>query len=70
MNSRCVSTVLLRAHVILFLVSLQVNANFDVKVCDFGLSCVKEIPKPGDKLRDTAVGSPIWMAPEGSCPSF
>jgi serine/threonine protein kinase len=44
----------------------QVNANFDVKVCDFGLSCVKEIPKPGDKLRDTAVGSPIWMAPEGA----
>jgi len=44
--------------------NILVNANFDVKVCDFGLSCVKEIPKPGDKLRDTAVGSPIWMAPE------
>ncbi|KAL6063525.1 Dual specificity protein kinase [Balamuthia mandrillaris] len=44
--------------------NILVNANFDVKVCDFGLSCVKEIPKPDEELRDTAVGSPIWMAPE------
>jgi len=44
--------------------NILVTANFDVKVCDFGLSCVIEIPKPNEKLRDTAVGSPIWMAPE------
>eukprot|EP01087_Luapelamoeba_hula_P020228 TRINITY_DN686_c0_g1_i1.p1 TRINITY_DN686_c0_g1~~TRINITY_DN686_c0_g1_i1.p1 ORF type:complete len:603 (-),score=134.60 TRINITY_DN686_c0_g1_i1:128-1936(-) len=44
--------------------NVLVNAAFDVKVCDFGLSCVKEIPKPGEGLRDTAVGSPIWMSPE------
>eukprot|EP01087_Luapelamoeba_hula_P002897 TRINITY_DN1270_c0_g1_i4.p1 TRINITY_DN1270_c0_g1~~TRINITY_DN1270_c0_g1_i4.p1 ORF type:complete len:635 (-),score=100.22 TRINITY_DN1270_c0_g1_i4:301-2205(-) len=44
--------------------NILVNASYDVKVCDFGLSCVKEIPKPDEELRDTAVGSPIWMAPE------
>jgi len=44
--------------------NILLNGNFDVKVCDFGLSCVKEIPKPDEELRDTAVGSPIWMAPE------
>lgn len=44
--------------------NILINSNFDVKVCDFGLSCVKEIPKPDEELRDTAVGSPIWMAPE------
>eukprot|EP00005_Dracoamoeba_jomungandri_P000898 CAMPEP_0174251982 /NCGR_PEP_ID=MMETSP0439-20130205/1638_1 /TAXON_ID=0 /ORGANISM="Stereomyxa ramosa, Strain Chinc5" /LENGTH=565 /DNA_ID=CAMNT_0015332445 /DNA_START=29 /DNA_END=1726 /DNA_ORIENTATION=+ len=44
--------------------NILVTNNWDVKVCDFGLSCVKEIPKPDEELRDTAVGSPIWMAPE------
>lgn len=34
----------------------------NVKVCDFGLSCVKHGEKLKDK--DTIPGTPLWMAPE------
>jgi len=45
--------------------NILVDNHFSVKVCDFGLSCVKEMRERGeDELEDTAVGSPIWMAPE------
>lgn len=45
--------------------NLLVDENYRVKVCDFGLSQVKESPEedlmdPKGRLR----GSPLWMAPE------
>jgi serine/threonine protein kinase len=44
--------------------NLLIDANFTVKVCDFGLSQIK--PR-GENLRDGAEGAkgtPLWMAPE------
>jgi len=40
--------------------NLLVDANATVKICDFGLSCVKTSTQ---KLTEI-VGSPFWMAPE------
>eukprot|EP01120_Amphizonella_sp_Union-15-10_P007506 TRINITY_DN2538_c0_g1_i1.p1 TRINITY_DN2538_c0_g1~~TRINITY_DN2538_c0_g1_i1.p1 ORF type:complete len:499 (-),score=110.21 TRINITY_DN2538_c0_g1_i1:204-1700(-) len=43
--------------------NLLVDESFRVKVCDFGLSQIKQ---QGEKLKDidTAKGTPLWMAPE------
>eukprot|EP01103_Thecamoeba_quadrilineata_P014415 TRINITY_DN4300_c0_g1_i2.p1 TRINITY_DN4300_c0_g1~~TRINITY_DN4300_c0_g1_i2.p1 ORF type:complete len:640 (+),score=138.51 TRINITY_DN4300_c0_g1_i2:12-1931(+) len=40
--------------------NLLVDMNYNVKICDFGLSCIKQA---GQNLREV-VGSPFWMAPE------
>jgi serine/threonine protein kinase len=41
----------------------QLDDHLRVKVCDFGLSAVKN---PGDTIQDKGriAGSPIWLAPE------
>jgi len=39
----------------------------NVKVCDFGLSCAKEKFDPKGPLKDKAVGTPVYMAPEILC---
>jgi serine/threonine protein kinase len=43
--------------------NLLLDEHLCVKVCDFGLSAVKN---PGDKLQDKGgiPGTPLWMAPE------
>ncbi|KAL6052688.1 SH2 domain-containing protein [Balamuthia mandrillaris] len=43
--------------------NLLIDANINVKVCDFGLSVVKQ---RGEVLRDkdSIPGTPLWMAPE------
>jgi serine/threonine protein kinase len=42
--------------------NLLVDANGRIKVCDFGLSCVKE---KGEKVTDKdSRGTPLWMSPE------
>jgi len=42
--------------------NLLVDEHYRVKVCDFGLSCVKHQPKIKDK--DSVPGTPLYMAPE------
>ncbi|KAL6076869.1 putative serine/threonine-protein kinase drkA [Balamuthia mandrillaris] len=44
--------------------NILVDSAFNVKVCDFGLSCIKEPVDPHAPPNTKAVGSPIWMAPE------
>jgi len=43
--------------------NLLLDANYTVKVCDFGLSAAKPY---GDKIKDkdSIPGTPLWMAPE------
>ena len=50
--------------------NLLVDENLHVKVCDFGLSAVKE--NETEKLQDTdsVPGTPLWMAPEVCLLSF
>jgi serine/threonine protein kinase len=43
--------------------NLLVDENGRVKVCDFGLSQIKQVGK-NLRDRDTAKGTPLWMAPE------
>jgi sterile alpha motif and leucine zipper-containing kinase AZK len=40
--------------------NLLLDSNANVKICDFGLSCVKE----KRAVVTESVGSPFWMAPE------
>eukprot|EP01111_Echinosteliopsis_oligospora_P013840 TRINITY_DN5069_c0_g1_i2.p1 TRINITY_DN5069_c0_g1~~TRINITY_DN5069_c0_g1_i2.p1 ORF type:complete len:232 (+),score=39.46 TRINITY_DN5069_c0_g1_i2:599-1294(+) len=40
--------------------NLLLDNHLNVKVCDFGLSCVK----PQTEILKEQVGSPLWMAPE------
>jgi serine/threonine protein kinase len=40
--------------------NLLLDANANIKICDFGLSCVKE----KREVVTESVGSPFWMAPE------
>jgi serine/threonine protein kinase len=47
--------------------NILITKEFDVKVCDFGLSCVKEKFDPKAPPKDKAVGTPVWMAPEILC---
>ncbi len=43
--------------------NLLVDENYNVKVCDFGLSCVKERFDPKAPPKDKAVGTPVYMVP-------
>jgi len=47
--------------------NVLVTKDFGVKVCDFGLSCVKEKFDPKAPPKDKAVGTPVWMSPEILC---
>jgi serine/threonine protein kinase len=47
--------------------NVLVTKDFEVKVCDFGLSCVKEKFDPKAPPKDKAVGTPVWMSPEILC---
>ena len=40
------------------------DENFTVKVCDFGLSHVKQHAEKGIRGNYGAIGTPLWMAPE------
>jgi len=44
--------------------NLQLDSNANVKLCDFGLSCVKE----KRAVVTESVGSPFWMAPGSPFP--
>jgi serine/threonine protein kinase len=47
--------------------NVLVTKDFEVRVCDFGLSCVKEKFDPKAPPKDKAVGTPVWMSPEILC---
>jgi serine/threonine protein kinase len=47
--------------------NILVTKEGNVKVCDFGLSCVKERFDPKAPPKDKAVGTPVYMAPEILC---
>jgi len=44
--------------------NLLIDENWNVKVCDFGLSRIKAKSSPKFKDVDSIPGTPLWMAPE------